>query len=85
MKLVVGLAENATGCGVCRCAIGLEVEAASEGLESNDDEDNDDDEQNIKRNLPRTCGHVDTTSAMQTPLPRTRGHPYLGRADTPTL
>ena len=43
MKLVVGLVGNATGCGVCRCAIGLEVEAAPEGLESNDDEDNDDD------------------------------------------
>ena len=54
MKLVVGLVGNATGCGVCRCAHGLEVEAAPEGLESNDDEDNDD-EQYIKRNLPRAC------------------------------
>ena len=83
MKLVVGLVGNATGCGVCRCANGLEVEAAPEGLESNDDEDNDD-EQYIKRNLPRTCGHVDTTSAMQTTLPRPCGQPYLGHADTPT-
>ena len=72
MKLVVGLVGNATGCGVCRCANGLEVEAAPEGLESNNDEDNDD-EQYIKRNLPRTCGHVDTTSAMQTTLPRPCG------------
>ena len=39
MKLVVGLVGNATGCGVCRCAIGWEVEAAPEGLEGNDDED----------------------------------------------
>ena len=60
------------GCGACRCAIGLEVEAAPKGLESNDDEDNEAESTSDMQTCRHYLGHEDNptytlTSEMRAP------------------